>query len=50
MSLSSVDQFLSQVKARDPHQPEFMQAVSEVMHSLWPFIQKNPRYASQALL
>jgi glutamate dehydrogenase (NADP+) len=27
-----------------------MQAVSEVMHSLWPFIQKNPRYASQALL
>jgi glutamate dehydrogenase (NADP+) len=50
MSLTSVDQFLSQVKARDPHQPEFMQAVSEVMHSLWPFIQKNPRYASQALL
>ncbi|TAN29935.1 MAG: NADP-specific glutamate dehydrogenase [Castellaniella sp.] len=50
MSLSSVDQFLSQVKARDPHQPEFMQAVNEVMHSLWPFIQKNPRYASQALL
>jgi glutamate dehydrogenase (NADP+) len=50
MSLPSVDQFLSQVKARDPHQPEFMQAVSEVMHSLWPFIQKNPRYASQALL
>ncbi|GAA0220198.1 NADP-specific glutamate dehydrogenase [Castellaniella daejeonensis] len=27
-----------------------MQAVKEVMHSLWPFIQQNPRYASQALL
>lgn len=50
MSLPSVDQFLSQLQARDPHQPEFMQAVKEVMHSLWPFIQKNPRYASQALL
>ncbi|WP_323017066.1 NADP-specific glutamate dehydrogenase [Castellaniella sp.] len=50
MSLPSVDQFLTQLQARDPHQPEFMQAVKEVMHSLWPFIQKNPRYASQALL
>ncbi|WP_322994606.1 NADP-specific glutamate dehydrogenase [Castellaniella sp.] len=50
MSLPSVDQFLTQLQARDPHQPEFMQAVKEVMHSLWPFIQQNPRYASQALL
>ncbi|MGB3836151.1 NADP-specific glutamate dehydrogenase [Castellaniella sp.] len=50
MSLPSVEQFLSQLQARDPHQPEFMQAVKEVMHSLWPFIEKNPRYASQALL
>ena len=50
MTLPSVEQFLTQVQARDPHQPEFMQAVKEVMHSLWPFIQQNPRYASQALL
>ncbi len=47
---SSVDQFLSRIELRDPHQPEFMQAVREVMHSLWPFIQRNPHYASQALL
>src|SRR5690606_2017596 len=33
-----------------PHQPEFMQAVKEVTHSLWPFIEKNPRYAEYALL
>ena len=50
MTLPSVEQFLNRVQARDPHQPEFMQAVKEVMHSLWPFIQQNPRYASQALL
>ena len=50
MTLPSVDQFLTRIQARDPHQPEFMQAVKEVMHSLWPFIQQNPRYASQALL
>ncbi|HUH39943.1 MAG TPA: NADP-specific glutamate dehydrogenase [Castellaniella sp.] len=50
MTHPSLDQFLSQVQARDPHQPEFMQAVTEVMPSLWPFIEKNPRYGSQALL
>jgi glutamate dehydrogenase (NADP+) len=27
-----------------------MQAVKEVMTSLWPFIEQNPRYAEQALL
>jgi len=50
MTNPSLDQFLSRVQARDPHQPEFMQAVTEVMHSLWPFIEKNPRYGSEALL
>ena len=27
-----------------------LQAVTEVMESLWPFIQKNPRYAEHSLL
>ncbi|MDO8931365.1 MAG: NADP-specific glutamate dehydrogenase [Rhodocyclaceae bacterium] len=38
------------VKARDPHQPEFLQAVEEVMASLWEFIGANPHYADAALL
>ncbi|NYT77846.1 NADP-specific glutamate dehydrogenase [Alcaligenaceae bacterium] len=50
MKLPSVEQFLSQTQARDPHQPEFMQAVSEVMHSLWPFIEQNPQYAEYGIL
>src|SRR5690606_27421480 len=50
MTPVSVDQFLSKIQARDPYQPDFMQAVSEVMQSLWPFIRDNPRYANQALL
>lgn len=50
MTLPSLDQFLSRVHARDPHQPEFMQAVREVTQSLWPFIEQNPRYAEYALL
>ncbi|OUJ87766.1 hypothetical protein BXA18_18675, partial [Acinetobacter baumannii] len=41
---------LNYVQARDPHQPEFLQAVEEVMTSLWPFIEKNPEYAEQGLL
>jgi glutamate dehydrogenase (NADP+) len=50
MNLPTLNQFLDQIKARDPHQPEFMQAVKEVMNSLWPFIKQNPRYAQQGLL
>lgn len=50
MKLPTLDQFLEQIHARDPHQPEFMQAVKEVMNSLWPFIERNPHYAEQGLL
>src|SRR5690554_5504551 len=50
MKLPTLNQFLEKVQARDPHQPEFMQAVQEVMGCLWPFIEKNPRYAEMALL
>ena len=50
MALPKLDQFLAGIQARDPHQPEFMQAVHEVMASLWPFIERNPRYAEQGLL
>ena len=50
MKYASVDQFLEQVAQRNPGQPEFLQAVTEVMESLWPFIEKNPRYAEHGLL
>lgn len=50
LKYSSLNDFLNYVKARDPDQPEFLQAVEEVMASLWPFIQKNPKYAQYALL
>lgn len=50
MKHASVHDFLAAVATRDPHQPEFLQAVTEVMESLWPFLEKNPRYAEQGLL
>ncbi|GIZ12084.1 NADP-specific glutamate dehydrogenase [Pseudomonas sp. NCCP-436] len=49
MSLS-VDSFLSRVKQRDPDQPEFHQAVEEVVRSLWPFLEANPRYREAGIL
>lgn len=38
------------VSERNPWQPEFLQAVTEVMESLWPFIKQNPKYTEQGLL
>ncbi|MCZ2405770.1 MAG: NADP-specific glutamate dehydrogenase [Burkholderiales bacterium] len=50
MKYESVGSFLEQVAQRNPGQPEFLQAVTEVMETLWPFIEKQPRYADQGLL
>jgi len=47
---ANAEEFLKYVASRNPGQPEFMQAVTEVIDSLWPFIQKNPKYAEQSLL
>ena len=38
------------VEHRNHGQPEYLQAVDEVMESLWPFIQANPKYYEQSLL
>lgn len=46
----SLRQILDNVHRRDPHQPEFHQAVEEVLVSLWPFLCEHPKYLSQTLL
>ena len=35
---------LSHVKARDPDQPEFHQAVEEILETLAPVFEKDPRF------
>ena len=50
MKHASAESFLAHVALRNPGQPEYLQAVTEVMESLWPFIEKNPRYADHGLL
>ena len=41
---------MQSVIARDPNQPEFHQAVAEVLHSLKDFLKDNPKYANAAIL
>jgi glutamate dehydrogenase (NADP+) len=50
MKFASLDDFLGFVSNRNPGQPEFLQAVTEVMESLWPFIKEHPKYSEQGLL
>ena len=50
MKTPSAEQFLHTVAERNPGQPEFLQAVTEVMESLWPFIAEHPKYAEHSLL
>ncbi|AAK02127.1 TPA: NADP-specific glutamate dehydrogenase [Pasteurella multocida] len=48
--VATLDAFLERVAQRDGTQPEFLQAVREVFTSIWPFLEANPKYRSQALL
>ncbi len=50
MKYQSLEEFLAYVEQRNPGQPEFLQAVTEVMESLWPFISANKRYVEHSLL
>jgi glutamate dehydrogenase (NADP+) len=42
--------FLQKVDQQNPNQPEFLQAVTEVMTSLEDFLAANPKYQEEALL
>jgi glutamate dehydrogenase (NADP+) len=42
--------FMAYVKDRNPNQPEFHQAVEEVISSVWPVIEKNPKYQAANIL
>ena len=48
--MSYVDSVLEKVVRDNPDQPEFIQAVTEVLDSLRPVIEANPQYEKAALL
>ncbi len=47
---NSPKEFMNYVKEKNPNQPEFQQAVFEVMESIWPVIEKNPKYQAANIL
>lgn len=46
----SIDEFMQACKERTPGEKEFHQAVCEVVESLMPFIDKNPKYKKYRIL
>ena len=47
---SSFEEFLDEIKRKSPGEPEFHQAVYEVVESLWDFIDENPQYKHSKVL
>ena len=47
---SSIEQFMDQVKLKNPGEEEFHQAVHEVVESLWQFLEDRPHYAYYKVL
>jgi len=50
MRYKSFQEFCTYIAKHNPRQPEYQQAVDEVMESIWPFIVEHPRYAEHGLL
>jgi glutamate dehydrogenase (NADP+) len=47
---AEVEQFMQGLIRRNPHEPEFHQAVREVAETVMPFILENPRYKQAQIL
>ncbi|HOY38103.1 MAG: NADP-specific glutamate dehydrogenase [Bacteroidales bacterium] len=45
-----VDDFMAGVIAKNPAEPEFHQAVREVVESLTPYVEENPKYKNAKIL
>ena len=45
-----IDAFMENVKAKNGHEPEFLQAVQEVAEAVIPFIEANPKYKTAKIL
>ena len=47
---SSVSAVFDTVQARSPHEPEFQQAVHEVLHSIAPVIDRHPEFVASGVV
>ena len=48
--MTCLDDFITSVSEKNSNQPEFLQAVKEVLHSIWPYLEKNPHYFESGVL
>ncbi len=46
----TIEQYIDIVKKRNPGEPEFIQTVEEVLHSLKPVIEQNPAYEEAGII
>ena len=46
----SLNRFMAGVRKRNPHEPEFVQAVQEVASSIFPYIADKPKYHEMQIL
>lgn len=47
---SKIDAFMEKVKAKNPNEPEFLQAVEEVIETVIPVVEENPNYKEANIL
>ncbi|NBV08036.1 MAG: NADP-specific glutamate dehydrogenase [Flavobacteriia bacterium] len=47
---SQIDAFMDSVKAKNGHEPEFLQAVHEVAEAIIPFTEAHPKYKTHKIL
>ena len=47
---AQIDAFMETVRAKNAHEPEFLQAVQEVAETVIPFIQDHPQYEAHSIL
>ena len=45
-----VKEFLKQLEVKNPAQPEFIQAATEVLHSIGPVLDRHPKYTKHRIL
>ena len=48
--MPTLEAFLTRIRNDNPGEPEFHQAVEEVVESIWPFLQDNPHYRDAQIL
>lgn len=50
MHYASHEDFIARIAKQNPGQPEYLQAVAEVIESLWPFLENQSKYTANGLL